>query len=73
MGDLGMTVRAADPEEDEQHGVLKLDDKTRETLSDFNTRMLGVMSGARDMLAAADKATKADPVLVAHEAREGKS
>jgi hypothetical protein len=73
MGDLGMTVRAADPEEDEQHGVLKLDDKTRETLSDFNTRMLAVMGGARDMLAAADKATKADPVLVAHEAREGKS
>ena len=29
--------------------------------------------GKRDMLAAADKATKADPVLVAHEAREGKS
>lgn len=76
MGDLGMTVRAADPEEEEQHGVLKLDDKTRETLSDFNTRMLAVMGGARDMLAAADKATKAtkaDPVLVAHEAREGKS
>jgi len=73
MGDLGMTVRAADPEEEEGGGVLKLDDKTQETLSDFNTRMLAVMGGARDMLAAADKATRADPVLVAHEAREGKT
>lgn len=73
MGDLGMTVRAADPEEDEQQGVLKLDDKTRETLSDFNTRMMTVMAGAKDMLAAAQKATREDPVLVAHEAREGKA
>jgi hypothetical protein len=73
MTDLGMTVRASDPDEAETPGVLKLDDKTRETLDDFNTRMLGAMAGARDMLAAAQKATKEDPVLVAHEAREGKS
>jgi hypothetical protein len=73
MNDLGMTVRAADPEDEGAGGVLKLDAKTQETLSDFNTRMLGVMSGARDMLAAASKATREDPVLVAHEAREGKS
>jgi hypothetical protein len=73
MNDLGMTVRAADPEEEDAGGVLQLDDKTRETLTDFNARMLGVMDGARAMLAAANKATKEDPVLVAHEAREGKS
>jgi hypothetical protein len=73
MNDLGMTVRAAEPEETDAGGVLKLDDKTRETLIDFQSRMLGVMDGARAMLANADKATREDPVLVAHEAREGKS
>jgi len=73
MNDLGMTVRAAEPEEADAGGVLKLDDKTRETLVEFNQRMLGAMGNARSMLAAADKATKEDPVLVAHEAREGKS
>lgn len=73
MGDLGMTVRAADPDESDAAGVLKLDAKTQETLSDFNARMLTVMSGARDMLARADKTTREDQVLVAHEAREGKT
>lgn len=73
MGDLGMTMRAADPDEADAPGVLKLDEKTRETLSDFNARMQVAMAGARDMLAAAGKATREDPVLVAHQAREGKS
>jgi hypothetical protein len=73
MNDLGMTVRASDPEGEDSGGVLKLDDDTRETLSDFNRRMLGVMAGAKEMLDQAGKATKADPVLMAHEAREGKS
>lgn len=73
MTDLGMTVRAADPEEGEERGVLKLDDKTQETLSEFNARMQEAMKGARGMLERAAKATEADPVLVAHEAREGKA
>lgn len=73
MSDLGMTVRAADPEEEGAGGVLKLDDSTAETLQNFGARMLGVMDGARAMLAAAEKKTREDPVLVAHEAREGKS
>lgn len=74
MADLGMTVRTAgDEDDDTAGGILKLDDKTRETLSDFNTRMLGVMDGARDLLNRAAKATAEDPVLVAHEAREGKA
>lgn len=74
MTDLGMTVRAADPEDDDKAGgVLKLDDKTQETLSDFNARMLGVMDGAREMVKRAAKTTAEDPVLVAHEARDGKS
>ena len=73
MTDLGMTVRAADPDEGDAGGTLKLDEKTKDTLEDFNVRMLDVMTGARDMLARAAAATKADPVLVAHEAREGRS
>ncbi|CAM8626532.1 hypothetical protein MCEMSHM24_02681 [Comamonadaceae bacterium] len=72
MSDLGMTVKAADPDDGEQSGgMLKLDEKTKETLSDFNQRMQLAMDGARQMLAAADKATKEDPVLIAHQAREG--
>jgi hypothetical protein len=74
MTDLGMTVKAADPEdEDKSGGVLKLDDKTQETLSAFNARMLGVMEGAREMVKRAATKTAEDPVLVAHEAREGKT
>jgi hypothetical protein len=74
MSDLGMTVRAADPEDDDKAGgVLKLDDKTQETLSAFNARMLGVMDGAREMVKRAATKTAEDPVLVAHEAREGKT
>ena len=74
MGDLGMTVRAADPDEaDNAGGVLKLDAQTQETLNDFGQRMLGVMGNAREMVERANKKTAADPVLVAHEAREGKA
>lgn len=73
MTDLGMTVRAAEAEEEAEHGTLKLDNKTQETLSAFNERMALAMNGARDMLKRAAKATEEDPVLVAHEAREGKS
>ena len=74
MGDLGMTVRSADPDdEDTAGGVLKLDARTQETLNDFGQRMLGVMGNAREMVERANKATAADPVLVAHEAREGKT
>lgn len=73
MTDLGMTVRAAEPEEEESPGVLKLDDKTRETLADFGARMNSVLAGARDMVARAAKTTAEDPVLVAHEQREGKA
>lgn len=73
MNDLGMTVRAADPEEDVSTGVLKLDAKTQETLSDFSTRMASVMAGAREMVKDAAAATAKDPVLIEHEAREGKA
>lgn len=73
MNDLGMTVRAADPEEEDAGGVLKMDAKTKETLDDFGSRMLGVMTGARELIKRAAETTAKDPVLIAHEAREGKA
>jgi len=73
MTDLGMTVKATDVDEGDTGGVLKLDEKTQETLTAFNNRMAEAMKGARGMLERAQQATKEDPVLVAHEAREGKS
>lgn len=72
MTDLGMTVRTADPEDEGAGGVLKLDDQTQQTLSDFNQRMSIAMEGARGMLQRANDATANDPVLVAHNQREGK-
>lgn len=72
MGDLGMTVRTADPEDDGAGGVLKLDDQTQQTLSAFNDRMLLAMDGAKGMLQRANEATAKDPVLVEHRARDGK-
>jgi hypothetical protein len=73
MTDLGMTVRAADDDAEEERGMLKLDDKTRETLSAFNERMQLAMAGAKEMLKRAAEDTAKDPVLVAHEAREGRA
>lgn len=70
--DLGMTVKAADAEEDANAGRLSLDQGSQEALSDFSRRMVETMNGARDMLQQAHRATLADPVLVEHEAREGK-
>lgn len=72
MNDLGMTVRTAEPEDEGAGGILKLDDKTQETLSAFNDRMQLAMEGAKGMLQRANEATAKDPVLVAHQQREGK-
>ncbi|WP_367846476.1 hypothetical protein [Rhodoferax sp. WC2427] len=73
MNDLGMTARTADPEDEKGGGVLKLDAETQETLQGFGKRMELAMGTAREMLARAHKTTQEDPVLVAHEAREGKT
>ncbi len=69
--DLGMTVRAADAEEERQAGMLQAKDVATEALADFSQRMLGVMQGARDQLARADAAKKADPVFIQHQASGG--
>jgi hypothetical protein len=70
MNDLGMTVRAAEVEE-QLPGRLVLDDDTRESLAAFSERMLAATAGAKDLIAQAQAKTKADPVLVEFQARGG--
>ena len=71
MNDLGMTVRANDDEDEKGMGLLKLDEKDKETLSAFGQRMLQATENARGLIEQAQRATKADPVLVEHQARGG--
>lgn len=72
MTDLGMTVRAADLEAESLPGRLSMDAQTQEALSSFGERMAATMAAARDMLAKSAQLTRDDPVLVAHEANEGR-
>jgi len=71
MGDLGMTVKAADDDEDKALGRLQLDAESKETLTAFGQRMLEATEKAQALIQQATKATKADPVLVEHQARGG--
>lgn len=71
--DLAMTVRSADPEEADAGGRLVVDEDTKETLDGFGQRMLLAMENARGMLQRSAARTEADPVLVAHQAAEGKA
>ncbi|MFZ4286648.1 hypothetical protein [Variovorax sp. HJSM1_2] len=72
MTDLGMTVRAAEPDEEEAGGRLGLSNTPPEHLEAFSQRMLTVMQGAQQLLVNAETATRNDPVLVAHEAQQAK-
>lgn len=71
MSDLGMTVRAAEDDEERSLGKLQLGEDTRETLNAFGARMLEATENARLLITKAQKATAADPVLVEHKARGG--
>ncbi|HEY1103658.1 MAG TPA: hypothetical protein VGE70_09595 [Burkholderiaceae bacterium] len=71
ISDLGMTVRAADAEEERQAGRLTLGDKDTEELGAFSQRMVETMRGAQQLLSNAQAARKADPVFVEHQARGG--
>lgn len=73
MADLGMTVRAADAEADAMPGRLLMDAQTQEALSSFGERMAATMAAAKDMLAKSAQLTREDPVLVEHEANEGRA
>lgn len=72
MSDLGMTVRAADLDENPLRGMLNDTlggDDARETLADFGRRMLVATEQARGQIAEAQKRKAADPVLVEFQAR----
>jgi hypothetical protein len=69
MNDLGMTVRAADAEDDVFKGRLKDDEDPRESLAAFGARMLDATQRAREQIEAAQKRKAADPVLVEFQAR----
>lgn len=69
LSDLGMTVRAADADEESFKGRLNDDADTRESLAAFGARMLEATQRARDQIEAAQKRKAADPVLVEFEAR----
>lgn len=69
MNDLGMTVRAADADEEVFKGRLKDDEDTREGLAAFGARMLLATEQAKDQIARAQERKKADPVLMEFQAR----
>lgn len=69
MSDLGMTVRAADTDDDGFKGRLKDDEDTRESLAAFGARMLQATEKAREQIASAQKRKAEDPVLVEFQAR----
>ncbi len=71
MSDLGMTVRAAEDDEERSLGKLQMGEDTRETLTAFGERMVLATENARLLITQAQKATAADPVLVEHKARGG--
>jgi len=71
LGDLGMTVKAAEDEGAELRGRLGLTPQASETLDRFADRMAAALDKVPGLLrdAAADSAQ--DPVLLAHEAATG--
>lgn len=73
MGDLGMTVKQVESDEEKGLGRLRvgMDEDTRETMAEFSERMLLATQNARGLIALAQQNTKNDPVLVEHQARGG--
>ncbi|RDI25159.1 hypothetical protein DFR41_104215 [Pseudacidovorax intermedius] len=70
MGDLGLTVRAGESEEDRMAGTLKLDQASKETLVEFNQRMAVGVEAMRERLGRAGQRMRADPVLIEHQAQQ---
>lgn len=71
MNDLGMTVKSAEADEEDERGTLKLDAEAKETLSEFGQRMLKATEGARALIAEAQQRTRSDPVLVEFQQQGG--
>jgi hypothetical protein len=64
MNDLGMTVRAAEAEDEVFKGRLRDDEDSRESLAAFGARMLQATEQAKAQIARAQERLRADPVLV---------
>lgn len=69
MGDLGLTVKAADEDDPAASGSLGLGSAPRESLEDFNRRMVAAMGDMREKLGRAAANLRRDPVLIEHEAQ----
>lgn len=69
MGDLGLTVRAAEEKEDEGQGMLRLDAAAKETLEAFGSRMAAATELMSEKLGRAGQRMRSDPVLIEHQAQ----
>lgn len=71
LGDLGMTVKAAEDDEAELKGRLGVPTHATEALEAFAGRMAAVLDKVPGMLAAAAADAERDPVLLEHAAATG--
>ncbi|WP_290906181.1 hypothetical protein [Aquabacterium sp.] len=69
MGELGLTVKASEEDDPAGAGNLGLGSAPRESLEDFNRRLLATMDAMRDKLGRAATNLRKDPVLIEHEAQ----
>jgi hypothetical protein len=69
MSDLGLTVKASEEDDPAGQGALGLGATSRESLEDFNRRMIGAMDGMKDKLGRAAANLRKDPILIEHEAQ----
>ena len=70
LGDMGMTVKAAEAS-DEDMGQLGGSQQPKEGLTEFQTRVLGVMEGLSGKMDRARKQTDEDPVLLEYNQQTG--
>jgi hypothetical protein len=73
MSDQGLTAKTVEEDEEEGLGQLRLDKSTRETLENFNARMLEATQAMQDRLGRAAAKKRSDPVLIEHQANEDRS
>lgn len=69
MSDLGLTVRATEEKEEENGGMLKLDESAKETLAAFGSRMALATEMMKEKFSNAGQRSRSDPVLIEHQAQ----
>lgn len=72
MNDLGMSVRSFEDGEEAGKGIgmLRLDEKSKETLDAFGVRMLEASRKAADLIKQSQADLVSDPVYIQHQAQE---